>query len=316
MVKNFDRRPEMNFFSTRINVEILAIVIGVVIIILLCFRKRIYGRLSKWSAPRPPIKNIEEGIVAPAPDVTHNEPPLEDNSFFLSAGNVSVGDRVSGDNFEEGQEYNHRDKVWLDTWRAKVHRPSEFAKSVMAIVLPAAFESDGKYEECCRSPMTTHEDTNCDKEMLVIPAIMTAGMCDHNLALGQFLWSPSKAATQNHKYDKFEDRARQITAASCLEEYEMRTRRNENHQCGPYSCGVTHTPLSPLTAPASEVVSALSSVKSSSSQTHGNMRMQNDAIINVSTGRVERVQVERKDRADRGVRSPHPHHRNIPQMPL
>ena len=273
----------MDFFSKRINIEILAICVGVIILLIIWFRRRIF-RVTKWAAVPPPplplppplslpptIKEIEEGINFHS-ESTKSMAVANEDSFFLSADNVSVIDKILSEFHDDGvEDYNPRDKVWLNTWQTRIHRPSSFAKSVMAIVLP---ESDGKYDDMTMRSLTTPSrfgDTDCDKEMLVIPANMTAGMCDHNLALGMFLWSPGKQGLQDLKGV---DRTKTISA-SIHDKYDtrsplasMKVKTVNHHQFQTCPCGATHRPVSPLTAPASEIISALSSVKSTSSQTN------------------------------------------------
>ena len=261
----------MTFGSEKKDIEILATVIGILLVLFIWTLLKFLGPYFKWG-PQPVnrmSKSIEEGLNFTSDDEI---PTKEINDYSFSKEKVLGEDpgikesQINSDSIT----FSHRSRVWLDTWQSKVHRPSAFSKSVLALILPPTENLEDNVEEMflkvsgVSTPSLVGE---CDKEMLVVPALMTLGMCDHNLALGHFLWSPKTGPVckgDNHR----------ILSDNSIHEYCSPRKdsnyaddrcRVSNHVHGS-SCSANHGSLSPITAPASEFVSALSSVKSSTSK--------------------------------------------------
>ena len=274
----------MVFGSARRDIEILAIIVGVVIVLIIWSGVRALDKLFK--SPSKALPEVNLGI--PEADNSHM---IEDNAYFLPRGDDGMA--ADEDDFrskDEARRPNFRDAQWLDSWQTKIHRPSVFSKSIMAIILPQINEVETTRDEMSiRSPIVPLdiEEGDCDKEMLVVPANMASGMCDHNLALGTFLWSPSKHGSTSLKE---ETRSRPVAEdpiiqrRSTEDEYvsprspQLNTRthipinHHHHHTHWPIESNHDHLhPHSPFSAPASEVVSRLSSVKSSSSHKIGTL---------------------------------------------
>jgi hypothetical protein len=221
---------------------------------------------------------VGEKEVSNPISVSKTVPTIDEKGHFLpDTENVVEIPTTRGlqNSLEESRYLSQtsRDLSWLDTWQTKTHRRSEFAKSMMALILPTQTEVEGTYEGASMGVATgveNHDESAGEKEMLVVPANMTTGMCDHNLAMGLFLWSPSKSKSKG----TVEGQARSVTASlgSSNQTYEESKVKpcaaqkldslNTFTQC---ACSVKHTPLSPITDPSSATMSALSSAKSSRS---------------------------------------------------
>jgi hypothetical protein len=221
---------------------------------------------------------VAEKVVNKAISVSKTVPTVGENGHLLpdTEDVVEIPTTRGLQNSVEESRYlsqTSRDLSWLDTWQTKTHRRSEFAKSMMALILPPQTEGEGTHEGASVGAATraeNHDESAGEEEMLVVPANMTTGMCDHNLAMGLFLWSPSKSKSKG----SVEGEARSVTASlgSSNQTYmenkvklcaaQKSDSLNTVPQC---ACGVNHTSLSPITDPSSATMSALSSVKSSRS---------------------------------------------------
>lgn len=211
--------------------------------------------------------------------VSKTVPIIEENGRFLPDVVENPSTKGLQNSSEESRYLSQtsRDLSWLDTWQTKTHRRSEFAKSMMALILPPLTELEGTHEGLSVGLGARAENSDGsagEKEMLVVPANMTTGMCDHNLAMGLFLWSPSKSKSKSSV--EGESRSVTVSLGSSNQTYV----ENKNKLCAvhksdphnlhpPCACGMNHTPLSPITDPSSATMSALSSVKSSRSATCG-----------------------------------------------
>ena len=214
-------------------------------------------------------------------------PHVEENIHFLSASDFPVEDqssmRVRCDKDQRYLTQAARDLSWLDTWQTRTHRRSEFAKSMMALILPPT-PSGGLPEE---PPIEVN--ANYDDEMLVVPVHMTAGICDHNLAMGLFLWSPSKNRSKCtvEKCDVLGG----STSVQLTDRYMQKKTQS--------TCGIDHTP-SPMTVPSSASMSALSSAKSSLSVACGVL---NQGGYPKSSGRSD-INYEINERLGRYIKAP------------
>lgn len=247
-----------------------------------------------------PKVEMEEKEIINAISVCKTVPLIDDNGHRLPDADDVVNNPTTRGLLNSSEESRYlsqtsRDLSWLDTWQTKTHRRSEFAKSMMALILPPPTELEGTHEGVSLGVPTATESRDealCEKEMLVVPANMTTGMCDHNLAMGLFLWSPSKSKLKS----SLEGEGRSLTAslgssnqthvdnklkACVVQNAEL---QNVFPQC---TCGVNHTPLSPITNPSSATMSALSSVKSSRSAICGPIRMPYHDIRNRTPNKKE-----------------------------
>ena len=220
-------------------------------------------------------------------DIVHI-PKLDENIHFHSASDFVVEDqssmRVRCDKDQRYLTQAARDLSWLDTWQTRTHRRSEFAKSMMALILPQTTQSGGLPEEL---PIEVND--NYDDEMLVVPVHMTTGICDHNLAMGLFLWSPSKGRSKCTV--GMGDVLGGSTSVQLSERYMQKKTQN--------SCNIDHTP-SPITVPSSASMSALSSAKSSLSVACGVL---NQGGYPKSSGRSD-INYEMKERLGRYIKAP------------
>ena len=266
-------RSKMVFGSEKRDIEILATIVGITIVLLIWFSTRCLGSYCKKSLQpsKRTSKNIEEGINFSLKTQT---PPIVSNDYSFTHEKEFVED-LELDEFhtnDESRLYDHRSRAWLDTWQSKIHRSNLYSKSVLELILPTTSTSEDNTQEMFfKSPTgrTSSVKSPCDNEMLVVPAIMTSGMCDHNLALGTFLWSPKTGSAVS----KGDSRRRTTSEGVIPDNFSPKKRTNNNgdHCCvskslSGCSCGSNHDSFCSVTAPASEFVSALSSGKTSLSK--------------------------------------------------
>ena len=280
----------MTFGSEKKDIEILATVVGILTVLLIWTSIKFLGPYFKWG-PQPMhgiSQSIEEGLNFSRDDEI---PAKKSNDYALSNDEILVKEPFKKSHIiNDSRIFGHRSRVWLDTWQSKVHRPSAFSKSVMALILPPTDHLEDNINEVFLKESgvsISAVNGDCDKEMLVVPALMTVGMCDHNLSLGQFLWSPKSGPVSKG------DNHRILSESTILEYCSPRRDSNyaddhcrvSNHVHGS-SCCANHGSLSPLTAPPSEFVSALSSGKSSTSKSAIRKR-QESAIENRAAPRYD-----------------------------
>lgn len=233
------------------------------------------------------IDSVEEEAIPQVKETVHI-PKIEEDIQFLSGDDFAMEDqssmRVRCDKDQRYMSQAARDLSWLDTWQTKTHRRSEFAKSMMALILPPTPQSGELPEE---DPNEVKDA--CDEEMLVVPVNMTAGICDHNLAMGMFLWSPSRSRS------KCSVEKDDILGGSTSVQLSERYMQRKSHT----TCNIDHTP-SPITVPSSASMSALSSAKSSLSVACGVL---NQSGYSKSSGRNDRA-YEIKEKFGRYMKAP------------
>jgi hypothetical protein len=233
------------------------------------------------------IHSVEEEAIPQVKETVHT-PKIEEDTEFLSGGDFAMEDqssmRVRCDKDQRYMSQAARDLSWLDTWQTKTHRRSEFAKSMMALILPPTPQSGELPEE---EPIEVKDAY--DEEMLVVPVNMTTGICDHNLAMGVFLWSPSRSRS------KCSVEKDDILGGSTSVQLSDRYMQRKSHT----ACNIDHTP-SPITAPSSASMSALSSAKSSLSVACGVL---NQSGYSKSSGRND-MAYEMKEKLGRYMKAP------------
>ena len=243
---------------------------------------------------------------------------VEDSVHFLPDGNDEIKNLGLGDirSVSEREYFSQtsRDLSWLDMWQTKAHRRTEFAKSMTALILPKSSDSNADRDDHTITPQAAindYDEADCERELLVVPANMTSGMCDHNLAMGLFLWSPSKNKSRGAIEE--ERVGRKLSSIDSI-----RTRQGEEKARGskagaPRSlclfpncaCGNNHTPLSPLTAMSSATVSELSSVKSSPSVTCSSVGYPHQRSSHRSEIRGNMILTEVQEKLGRYVAAPY-----------
>ena len=233
------------------------------------------------------IDSFEEEAIPQVKETVHI-PKIEEDIEFLSGGDFAMEDqssmRVRCDKDQRYMSQAAKDLSWLDTWQTKTHRRSEFAKSMMALILPPTPQSGELPDE---EPIEVKD--SYDEEMLVVPVNMTAGICDHNLAMGVFLWSPSRSRS------KCSVEKDDILGGSTSVQLSDRYMQRKSHT----ACNTDHTP-SPVTVPSSASMSALSSAKSSLSVACG---MLNQGGYSKSSGRND-MAYEMKEKLGRYMKAP------------
>lgn len=243
---------------------------------------------------------------------------VEDNVHFLPDGDDEIKNLTSGDKKSVSErEYfsqTSRDLSWLDMWQTKAYRRTEFAKSMTALILPKSSDSVADHDHHTITPraaINDYDEADCERELLVVPANMTSGMCDHNLAMGLFLFSPSKNKSKGSIEEERSGRMLASIDSTRMRQAEERARGIKGGvqrslcllpNC---ACGNNHTPLSPLTAMSSGTVSELSSVKSSASATCSSIGYAHQRMPHRSEIRGNTILTEVQEKLGRHIAAPY-----------
>ena len=169
--------------------------------------------------------------------------------------------------------------LWLDAWRKRSHRQSDSMKLVLSMILPQTSD----VENTTLEPLSPVSDG--DKELLVVPANMTVGLCHHQLSTGHFIWSPPKATpfgdqnSEDRRYlhQEFSPHTSRATSPYASRATSSVTSPYGSRATSPYASRATSPYASRAT---SKVTSASSSAKEERNGPSGNNRFEGIWIDN------------------------------------